>query len=228
MPRFAPTTSSSLSRLFPHTYWSMLMGICLRSGGGPALTTTPRMAAADAASIPGHHPASTTPMTPQATRPAPSLMRDLLVRLVRDAVGSAIGPLRSIGVRHVAVEVSEQCVHVASRIPKVQEFGLDKARVDPLLELRPERIEEAVEIEHRNGFPVIAELLEGQRLEDFFERPDPAGQSHEGLAPLVHDGLAITQPVGDHELAHLRLPHSEIEERARDYPRHLPAVRENG
>src|SRR5580765_1240835 len=171
MPRFAPTTRSSLSRLFPHTSWSMLMGICLRSGGGPALTTMPRMAAADTASAPGHHPPSTIPMTPQATRPAPLLMRDLLVSSVRDAVGSAIRPLRSVGVRHVAVEISEQCVHVASRIPKVKEFGLDKARLDPLLELHPERIEEAVEIEHGDGLPMISQLLEGQRLQHLFERP---------------------------------------------------------
>src|SRR6266850_8163937 len=156
MPRFAPTTRSSLSRLFPHTYWSMLMGICLRSGEGPALTTTPRIAAADTASTPGQHPASTIPMTPQATRPTPLLMRDLLVSSVRDAVGPAIGPLRSIGMRYVGVEISEQGVHVASRIPKVQELGLDKACLDPLLELRPQRIEEAVEVEHGDGLPVIS------------------------------------------------------------------------
>src|SRR6185295_18825375 len=74
----------------------------------------------------------------------------------------------------------------------------------------------------------ISELLEGQRLQHLFERPDPARQSHEGVAALVHDGLAIAQPVGDHELAHLRLAYAEIEERARDHPRDVPAMLENG
>src|SRR5215472_346197 len=63
----------------------MLMGICLRSGGGPALRMVPRMAAAEAASPPNQATTITT-TTPLARRPAPLLMRDLLGDCVGDCL----------------------------------------------------------------------------------------------------------------------------------------------
>jgi len=45
---------------------------------------------------------------------------------------------------------------------------------------------------------------------------DLSGVVETDLTGSVHDGLAITQTVGHHELAHFRLAHPKVEERARD------------
>ena len=112
--------------------------------------------------------------------------------------------------RFVAVEVPEQSVDVGGRIPEVEELGLDEAFVDSALELRPQRIEEAVEIENGDGLAMVAELLEGERFQHFLERAEAARQGHEGVAPLVHDRLAVPEPVGDHELREARVAHAEL------------------
>lgn len=59
---------------------------------------------------------------------------------------------------------------------------------------------------------MIAELLESHDLEDLLEGAETAGQGHERIAPRVHDGLAVAQAFGDHELGHRGLPHPELDQ----------------
>src|SRR5215468_8091198 len=118
----------------------------------------------------------------------------------RDASRSsrvAARPLRPVAVRLVGLEVAEERVEVGGRVPEVEVLLLDEALVDAALDLRPQRIEVAVEVEQGDRLRVVAELLEGHHLQHLLEGAEAAGQSHEGVAALVHDGLAVAQPVGD-------------------------------
>src|SRR5262245_22200793 len=74
-------------------------------------------------------------------------------------------PLGTVPVWGIALQIAQERVHVRCGIPEVEILGLDEASVDAALNLRPQRVEVAVEIENGDGLGVIAELLEGERLE---------------------------------------------------------------
>ena len=84
-----------------------------------------------------------------------------------------------------------------------------------------------MEIENGDGLAMVAELLEGERFQHFLERAEAARQGHEGVAPLVHDRLAVPEPVGDHELREARVAHAELQERLGDDPGDLAPVSED-
>src|SRR5216117_398551 len=73
---------------------------------------------------------------------------------------SRLLPLGAVAVRLVLLEVPEQRVHVRRGIPEIEILGLDEALVDAALDLRPERIEVPVEIEHDHRLGMEAELLQ--------------------------------------------------------------------
>ena len=74
---------------------------------------------------------------------------------------------------------------------------------------------------------MVAELLEGEGFQHFLERAEAAREGHEGVAPLVHERLAVSEPVGDHELREARVAHAELQERLGDDPGDRAAVSED-
>src|SRR6267143_1412770 len=82
----------------------------------------------------------------------------------------AVRPLGPVAMRLVPFEVPDQGVNVGSRIPEVEKLRLDEALVDPALELRPQGVEEAVEIQDDHGLAVVPELLQGQGLQHLLHR----------------------------------------------------------
>src|SRR6266481_2315808 len=107
--------------------------------------------------------ASREPITASAAT-QPGKPADLLV----GGLPGAFCPLEPVAVRLVPLEVPDQGIDVGSRIPEVQKFRLDEALVDPALKLRPQRVEESVEVQDGHGISMVAQLLQGQRLQDLF------------------------------------------------------------
>src|SRR5262249_4370122 len=99
--------------------------------------------------------------------------------------------LGTVAMGLVLVEVSKQRIDVRRGIPEIEVLGLDEALVYPALDLRPERVEVSIQIQHHHRLRMEAELLQGQRLQDLLEGAEPTGKRDEGVAPLVHDGLAV-------------------------------------
>ena len=50
---------------------------------------------------------------------------------------------------------------------------------------------EAVDVREQDRLGVTAKLLPGELLDQFLQRPDPAGQRHEGVGTLEHQPLAF-------------------------------------
>src|SRR5262245_21164865 len=199
------STMSSINRWFSGDRIS-LMGIgsaTLRSAGCPSRATLRMAIVSTCGRI--------------VPRPLPSPLRTRGVR-------SCLLPLRPVAVRLVLLEIAEQGVHVRRRVPEVEVFGLDEALVDAPLDLRPERIEVAVEVEDNDWLGMVAELLQRQRLEHFLESAESPGQRDEGLAPLIHDGLPVAEAVGHDQLCHVLVPDAQIEQRLGNHTGHLAAV----
>ena len=129
--------------------------------------------------------------------------------------------------RRVALEVAEERVDVGGGVPEVQVLGLDEAQVDAPLELGPERVEVAVEVEDGHGLVVVAELLERHDLQDLLQRAQAARQRHEGVPAGVHDGLAVAQPLRDDQLGHVAVPHAQVQEGLGDHAGGLTAMRQH-
>src|SRR6266478_922887 len=123
-------------------------------------------------------------MTPSPTTQAGRRAELLMAISSLPSLPGAVRPLEPVAMRLVPFEVPDQGVDVGSRIPEVEKFRLDEALVDSALKLRPQRIEEAVEVQDGHGFPMVAELLQGQRLQHLLHRAEPARQRHEGITPL--------------------------------------------
>ena len=114
-------------------------------------------------------------------------------------------PLHRTGWRFV----NEQAVNQLSRLlgnnqqPTIA--GGDKPLVDLMVEHLPQRIEKAVYVEQTHRLGVDAQLDPGDRLEQFFQRAETAGQGDEGVGQLGHARLALVHRLNDFDAAN-RLP----------------------
>src|SRR6266540_2217711 len=181
-------------------------------------------------------PCPSTYSAPSPSRPphpalSPSRGRGFPTPFLSHGEGRGEGrssPLQPVAVRFVGLQIAQQRIHVRRRIPEVEKLGLDETEIDAALDLRPERLVKAIEVQHGDRLAMVGELLERHDFQDLFERSESSRQPDEGVASLVHDGFAIPEAVGDDDFRHRRIPHPQLDQRPGNHPRDVAARCQHG
>lgn len=95
----------------------------------------------------------------------------------------------------------EQALRVFVDEENLAVFLVEKTLLGHVVEESDEPVEVAVEVEEADGMAVQAELGPGEDFAEFIEGPEAAGQSHEAIGPVGHDGFALMHGLHHDEFA---------------------------
>ena len=179
-----------------HRYGSVVIPVPKRIAEMVAIVFTPPGNATGCLADPqGHHVA--VALGRRETRAAPAAARGL--------------PGLEAFQQALEIVVDEQQVTMADR-----DESLDRG----VVEVSDERPEEAPHVERTDRLPVELELRPGQDLRELLQRPETAGQGHEGVGELGHHGLPLVERGHDPDVDHAAVRQLAIDEPGRDDARH--------
>ena len=97
------------------------------------------------------------------------------------------------------------------------EARADEALARHVLEQRQHRVPEAIDIGEHDRLLMLLELRPGELLDEFLERPEAAGERHEGIRLHEHQMFALMHGVDHDQLLHIdQHVFAEVEEGGND------------